>query len=135
MKYTQAKACEGHKSSDQIMEPIVILRWENDGVVDNEWLSFVWELQLVRPFLEYEQLTICKDHQAFKKLLKGAGISGRLAHWRFRPSELTFLVQYEKGLKNTIEDALKWLRTKGIDTSSIYDEIQTFFLEKVEQDE
>ena len=107
---------------------------KNYSVTDKECLAVVWACQLLRPYLEFEDFVIYTDHQALKWLLGATDVSGRLARWRLRLSEFSFSVEYKKGLKNTIADAMSRLATTGLDDTPIDDEIPTFDVNGVEFD-
>ena len=86
---------------------------KNYSVTEKECLAVVWGCQILRPYLEGEHFTVYTDHQALKWLLGATDVSGRLARWRIRLSEFDLALDYKKGKKNTIADAISRLPTNG----------------------
>ena len=86
---------------------------KNYSVTEKECLAVVWGCQILRPYLEGERFTVYTDHQALKWLLGASNVSGRLARWRIRLSEFDLALDYKKGKKNTIADAISRLPTDG----------------------
>ena len=65
------------------------------------------------PYSAGERFVIYTDHQGVKWLLGSTDVSGRLARWRIRLCEFDFSLEYRKGKKNTIADAISHLPTTG----------------------
>ena len=86
---------------------------KNCSVTEKECLSVVWGCQVLRSYLEGKLFVVYTDHQALKWLLGATNISGRLARWRIRLCEFDFSLEYKKGKKNTIADAISRLPTTG----------------------
>ena len=86
---------------------------KNYTTTEKECLAVVWGCQILRPYLEGSHFRIYTDHQPLKWLLGLTDTSGRLARWRLRLSEFDYSVDYKKGIKNTLADALSRLATDG----------------------
>ena len=86
---------------------------KNFSITEKEGLDVVWGYQVLRPYFEGERFVIYTDHQALKWLLGATDVSGRLARWRIRLCEFDFSLEYKKGKKNTIADAISRLPTTG----------------------
>ena len=71
----------------------------NYSVGEKECLAIVWEVQILRPYLERSHFELYTDHIALKLMMNLTDASGRLARWRLRLLEFEFTVQYKKGLR------------------------------------
>ena len=107
---------------------------QNYTVTEQECLAVVWACQILRPYLEGAPFTIYTDHQALKWLLGLTDTSGRLARWRLRLSEFDLSIEYKKGKKNTIADAISRLPTDGETTVDPDLEIPTLLIEDLDCD-
>ena len=104
------------------------------SVGEKECLAIVWALQILRLYLERKHFRLYTDHQALKWILSGSDAgSGRLARWRLRLLEFDFTIEYKKGAKNTIADAISRLPTFGETQVAPDVDIPCYFITEVEK--
>ena len=101
----------------------------NYTVTEKECLAVVWSLQILRPYLERNHFDVYTDHQPLRRLLSLNDASGRLARWRLLLQEMDFSIQYKKGIKNTIADAISRLPTFGESTVPPETDLPCFLIE------
>ena len=101
----------------------------NYSVTEKECLAVVWSLQILRPYLERNHFEVYTDHQPLRWLLSLSDASGRLARWRLLLQEMDFTIQYKKGIKNTIADAISRLPTFGETTVAPETDVPCFLIE------
>lgn len=77
----------------------------------------IWEIQMLRTYLEGRCFTIRTDHDALRWILNMADATGKLARFCQRLQELEFDVVHREGIKHQAADALSRLGTKGEDQS------------------
>lgn len=102
---------------------------KNYSVGERECLAVVWAVQMLRPYFEHEHFELFTDHQALKWILTSSDSAGRLARWRLRLLEHDFTVEYKKGIKNQIADAISRLPTYGEADFAADLELPCFLLE------
>lgn len=72
------------------------------------------------------------DHDALRWLLNMTDVTGTLAQWRLRLSELELDVVHRAVIKRQAADSLSRLETTDPDTSKMNDYMPTYFFEKVQ---
>ena len=97
----------------------------NYSAAERECLAVVWAVMTPRPYLERTHFIVHTDHEALRWLLNlnDGDTTGRLARWRLRLSKYDFEVQYKKGTKNSVADALSRVPTEEGTTAPIDEEI------------
>ena len=93
----------------------------NYSAAERKCLAVVWAVTTLRPYLERTHFIVHTDRQALRCLLNltDGDTTGSLAQWRLRLSEYDFEVQYTKGTKNSLADALSRVPTEGGTTATI----------------
>ena len=86
---------------------------KNYSTTERECLAVVWGCQILRPYLEGHHVKIYTDHQPLKWLLGPTDATERLARWRLRLLEFDISVEYKKGIKNQLADAISRIPTEG----------------------
>jgi len=76
----------------------------NYSPTEKECLALVWGIQVLRPYLLWDEFDAHTDHYALRWLMTIKDPSGRLMRWRLRLSEFRFIPKYKKGMNNAIAD-------------------------------
>ena len=97
----------------------------NYSAAERECLAVFLAVTTLRPYLERTRFIVHTDYQALRWLLNltEGDTTGRLARWRLRLSEYDLEVQYKKGTKNSLADALSRVPTQRGMTVTINEEI------------
>ena len=98
----------------------------NYSTTERECLAVVWAVLLLRAYLEGRKFTVRTDHNSLRWILNMTSAEGRLARWRLRLAEFEFDVEYKKGKRHVIADALSRMATRSGDETEIPDEIPCF---------
>lgn len=88
-----------------------------------ERLSIVWEVLILRPYLESRRFTIRIDQDSLKWILNLIGSTGRLQSWRLRISEFEFYDVYRASINHQAADALSRLRRLSKDKTPLKDNL------------
>lgn len=71
-----------------------------------ECLAVVWEVLMLRPYLEGSRFTIRTHHDALQWILNMADATDKSARWRLRLSELEFDIVHRAGVTHQPADIL-----------------------------
>ena len=93
----------------------------------------VWGCQILRPYLEGHHVKIFTDHQPLKCLLGLTDVTGRLTRWRLRLLEFDISIEYKKGIKNQLADALSRITTDGETSAAPYLNIPVLSVEEQQE--
>ena len=87
----------------------------------------VWDVRLLRTYIEGTTFLIRCDHKALKWILATTACTdNRLNRWRILLSEFEYDVEYKPGPQHAVADALSRIPTEGLDGRPISQEIPTF---------
>ena len=92
-------------------------------------------MKVLRPYLIYEKFTVHTDHAALAWLFSIEDPSGRLMRWRIRLCEYNFQIKYKKGSQNAQADALSRLKTLAETIRHDDEDIPTFMINVIFDDE
>ena len=99
---------------------------KNYSTTEKECRAVVWEVLLLRPYLEGAHFRIRSDHNALRWLLSLKKVEGRLARWRLRLAEFDLEIMYKPGTQNAVADAMSRIETRALDETDLEDHIPCF---------
>jgi hypothetical protein len=103
------------------------------STTEKEFLTIIWAILHLRPYLEQQKFTIRTDHHSLRWVLKLSDAKGRLARWRLRLLELDYEVQYHPGVLHHGADMMSRLRSEdpaiAEPTQAVDTEVPCFALE------
>lgn len=99
------------------------------GTMQRECLSIVWEVLLLRPFVEGTKFTIHTSCVSFCRLLHLANATAGLVWWRLNLPKFDSGVKNCSGLKYRAVDSLFWLPKEDVHSSLLQDKLYVLLME------
>lgn len=100
-----------------------------------ECLVVVWEVLMLRPYLQGARFVIRTDNDNLRWFLNMPDPKGMLTRWRLRISELEFYVVHRGGNKQKAADALSRTETTDNDNGNMEYDLLEYVVETTEVDE
>ena len=106
-------------------------RERNYSTTDHECFAVVWDVRILRPYVEGTKFTVRMGHDALRWLMSLTESSGRFTRWRLRPAEFDFTIQYRPERVHQVPRSLSHLVSPRVaedprPTVEVDDDISTF---------
>jgi len=75
-------------------------------MTEKEFLSVLWTISLLRPYLEGKHFIVRADHESLSWKVSITPSEGRLTRWRLLLEDFDFEVSCKPGAKNVVSDSL-----------------------------
>lgn len=98
-----------------------------------EYLTVVWAVLALRPYLNGHKFAICKDRDALKWIFNMANATGELARWRLHLSKFKFDVVHRSDIKNQAAEVLSQLEKGGTDITELDDDFPELVVSLIER--